>query len=220
MVGDVPVGQVLDDPLGEGKWLDLVRGDRVAQDGSAQVAQAGERHRSLPEPDVTVSGSVKRASGVSVPCVWTRLEYCPEWPRRGGYLPRGNDSPLWMVVAAQSVGLPVCSGLHGHPFSSGLPDPESPADKGVGAESLLSHRSGFALRTLLLKYSPVVRHDRQVQPIRRKLDGGDLVLPVVVKVVAADKGEKTSAPLLWFELKVSAVKIVRVTGRLLRARHR
>lgn len=41
MVGDVPVGQVLDDPLGEGQRLDLVRGDRVAQAGPAQVAQAG-----------------------------------------------------------------------------------------------------------------------------------------------------------------------------------
>lgn len=67
MVGDVPVGQVLDDPLGEGQRLDLVRGDRVAQDGPAQVAQAGDRHRSLPEPDVTVSGSGKRTFGVSVP---------------------------------------------------------------------------------------------------------------------------------------------------------
>lgn len=58
MVWDVPVGEVLDDPLGEGQRLDLVRGDRVSQDGSAQVAQAGYGHRSLPEPDVAVSGSV------------------------------------------------------------------------------------------------------------------------------------------------------------------
>lgn len=57
MLRDVPVGEVLDDPLGEGQRLDLVRGHRVAQDGSAQVAQAGHRRRSLPEPDVAVSGS-------------------------------------------------------------------------------------------------------------------------------------------------------------------
>lgn len=67
MVGDVPVGQVLGDPLGEGQRLDLVRRDRVAQDGPAQVAQARYHHRSLPEPDVTVSGSVKMRFGVRVP---------------------------------------------------------------------------------------------------------------------------------------------------------
>lgn len=67
VVRDVPVGEVLDDPLGEGQRLDLVCGHRVAQDGSAQVAQAGYRHRSLPEPDVTVSGSAMMGEVVSVP---------------------------------------------------------------------------------------------------------------------------------------------------------
>lgn len=58
---------------------------------------------------------------------------------------------------------------------------------------------------LLLKYSPVVRHDGQVQPVWRKLDGGDLVLPVVVKVVAAENGEKT---LGWdFNWKVLAARM-------------
>lgn len=132
-------------------------------------------------------------------------------PRCGGYLPRGNDSPLWMVFAAQSVRLPVCSGLHRHPFSSGLPDPESPADKRLGAESLLFHRPVFVM-TLLLKYSPVVRHDRQVQPIWRKLDGGDLVLPIVVKVVAADRGKRRRLHLCCdFKWRVLAVRIA-ITG--------
>lgn len=58
MVRNVPVGQVLHDPLGKGQRLDLVCGDGVAQDGAAQVAQAGDRQRSLPEPDVAVSGPV------------------------------------------------------------------------------------------------------------------------------------------------------------------
>lgn len=62
-VGDVSVGEVLEDPLGEGQRLHLVCGDRVAQDGSAQVAQAGHRPRRPPEPHVAVSGSVTRGSG-------------------------------------------------------------------------------------------------------------------------------------------------------------
>lgn len=58
-VGDVPVGEVLEDPLGEGQRLDLMGGDRVAQDGSAQVGQAGHFDRRPPEPDVAVSGSAR-----------------------------------------------------------------------------------------------------------------------------------------------------------------
>jgi len=56
-VGDVPVGQVLEDPLGEGEGLHLVRGHRVAQDGAAQVAQAGHRLGSPPEPHMAIPGS-------------------------------------------------------------------------------------------------------------------------------------------------------------------
>ena len=37
-----------------------MRGDRVAQDGPTQVAQAGHRPGSRPEPDVAVSGSAQR----------------------------------------------------------------------------------------------------------------------------------------------------------------
>lgn len=58
MVRDVSVGEVLEDPLGEGQWLHLVCGDRVAQAGSAQVAQAGHCPGRSPEPHVSVSGSV------------------------------------------------------------------------------------------------------------------------------------------------------------------
>lgn len=78
MVRDVPVGEVLDDPLGEGQRLDLVCGDRVAQDGSAQVAQAGYCHRSLPEPDMTVSGSVMMGQVVSVPGVEIDTDRCTD----------------------------------------------------------------------------------------------------------------------------------------------
>lgn len=93
MVRDVPVGEVLDDPLGEGQRLDLVCGDRVAQNGSAQVAQAGYRHRRLPEPDVTVSGSVMNDGWlVFQVCVGTEIhldknlafyeaEHFPKWPQ-------------------------------------------------------------------------------------------------------------------------------------------
>ncbi len=65
-VGDVSVGEVFEDPLWEGQWLHLVCGDRVPQDGSAQVAQAGHRPGRPPEPHVAVSGSVTREDLVSV----------------------------------------------------------------------------------------------------------------------------------------------------------
>lgn len=42
-------------------------------------------------------------------------------------LPRGNDAPLWVVVAAQAVGVPVRLGLHHHPSLAGLPDTKSSA---------------------------------------------------------------------------------------------
>ena len=62
-LGDVPVREVLQDPLGEGQRLQLVRGHRMAQDGSAQVAQAGHRPGRLPEPHVAVSGSAGGGGG-------------------------------------------------------------------------------------------------------------------------------------------------------------
>ena len=42
-------------------------------------------------------------------------------------LPCGDHAPLWMVVAAESVGVSVCFGLHHHPFVSRLPDQKSSA---------------------------------------------------------------------------------------------
>lgn len=57
---DVSVGEVLKNPLGEGQRLHLVCGNGVAQDGSAQVAQAGHSPGCPPEPYVAVSGSVSR----------------------------------------------------------------------------------------------------------------------------------------------------------------
>lgn len=58
--GDVFVGEVFHDPLGEGQRLDLLRGDGEAQGGAAQVAQAGDAHGRPPEPNVAVPGSVGR----------------------------------------------------------------------------------------------------------------------------------------------------------------
>lgn len=59
-VGDVPVGEELQDPLGQWQRLNLVGGDRVAQDGAAQVRQAGHLDGSPPEPDMTIPGSTTR----------------------------------------------------------------------------------------------------------------------------------------------------------------
>lgn len=56
-VGDVAVGEVLQDSLGEGQRLHLVRGHGMTEDGSAQVAQAGNGAGRPPEPHVAVSGS-------------------------------------------------------------------------------------------------------------------------------------------------------------------
>lgn len=95
-----------------------------------------------------------------------------------------------MIVAAQSIRLPVCFGLHRHPFSSWLPDPKSPADITSRRGVVPFHRIVFVARSLLLNHSPVVRHDRQVQPVWRKLYGGDLVLPIIVKVVAVGQGNR------------------------------
>lgn len=59
-VGDVPVGEELQDPLGQWQRLDLVGRDGVAQDGAAQVGQAGHLDGGPPEPDVTIPGSATR----------------------------------------------------------------------------------------------------------------------------------------------------------------
>lgn len=59
-VRDVPVGEELQDPLGQWQRLDLVGRDGVAQDGAAQVGQAGHLDGGPPEPDVTVPGSATR----------------------------------------------------------------------------------------------------------------------------------------------------------------
>lgn len=60
VVGDVPVGEELQDPLGQWQRLDLVGRDGVAQDGAAQVGQAGHLDGGPPEPDVTIPGSATR----------------------------------------------------------------------------------------------------------------------------------------------------------------
>lgn len=60
MVGDVPVGEELQDPLGQWQRLDLVGRDGVAQDGAAQVGQAGHLDGGPPEPHVTIPGSATR----------------------------------------------------------------------------------------------------------------------------------------------------------------
>lgn len=73
-VGDVPVGEELEDPLGEGQRLNLVRGNRVAQDGSAQVGQAGHFDRRPPEPDVAVSGSARRGQRLLLVVRWRDVQ--------------------------------------------------------------------------------------------------------------------------------------------------
>lgn len=43
-------------------------------------------------------------------------------------LPRSNNSPLWMVLAAQSIRVSVSFRLHHHPFLPQLPNPKSSAN--------------------------------------------------------------------------------------------
>lgn len=95
MVRYVPVGQVLHDPLGEGQRLDLVRGDGVAKDGSAQVAQVGYGHRGLPEPDVTVSSSVITGHVVTVPGVRWHRRIHPDKSEHFPKVPPPPDSGIF-----------------------------------------------------------------------------------------------------------------------------
>lgn len=137
--------------------------------------------------------------------IWIKLSILYRWAfsqvaprlRCGGYLPCGNDSPLWMIVAAKSVRLPVRSGLHDHPFRSWLPDAKSPADA-ISWWGAAPFQGNVSEVTLSLKYSPVVRDNSQVQPVWRKLYGGDLVLPIIIIVVTTDKGKQTMSGVFSF----------------------
>lgn len=117
---------------------------------------------------------------------------------------------MWMIVAAQSVRLPVRSRLHGHLFRSWLPDAKSPANETSWCE-VSAFQGNVTESMLLVKYSPVVSDNGQVQPVWRKLYGGDLVLPIIVKIVTMDRAkQKMSGRFLFgsFYIYIAALKNV------------
>lgn len=106
-----------------------------------------------------------------------------------GLLPCGDHSPLWMVLAAESIRVSVRFCLHHHPFLSWLPDPKSSTKHITSVWNRSSHKQVHhdIFKQIMRWHWPVISHDRQVQTVGRELYWWDLVLPVIFKVVAVDR---------------------------------